>query len=63
MDNDRGGSSRDDGDEREQRLKMKEERGEALKNDDVDMMIILRIMMRITDVVIKEEIRQRLILK
>lgn len=63
MDNDRRGSGRNNGHEHEQQLNMKEEHGEALNNDDVDMKIILKIMMRITDALIKEEIRQRSILK
>lgn len=58
-----GGSGRDDGDEDEQQLERKEAHREALNNDDVDMKIILKIMMRITDPLIKEEIRQRSILK
>lgn len=63
MDNHLGGSGRDDGDEHEKQLVMKEEQQEALNDDDVHMKIILKIMMRITDALIKEEIRQRLILK
>lgn len=62
MDNDHRGSGRNNGDEHEQQLNM-EEHGEALNNDDVHMKIILKIMMRITDALIKEEIRQRSILK
>lgn len=42
---------------------MEEEQGEALNNDDVDMKIILKIMMRITDALIKEKIMQRSIPK
>lgn len=53
----------DDGDEHEQQPKMKEEQGKALNTDDVDMKTILKIMMRITDALIKEEIAQRSILK
>lgn len=56
-------TGRDDGDEHEQQLKMEEEQGEALNNDDVDMKIILKIMMRITDALIKEKIMQRSIPK
>ncbi len=63
MDNYLGGSGGDDGDEHEKQLTMKEEQREASYDDDRDMKIILKIMMRITDALIKEEIRQRLILK
>ncbi|KAM7382536.1 hypothetical protein PAMP_002263 [Pampus punctatissimus] len=55
-------SSRDDGDEHEQELERKKAHSKALNNDDVDMKIILKITMRITDPLIKEEIRQRSIL-
>lgn len=41
---------------------MKAAQQEAWNNDDVDMKTILKIMMRITDALIKEEIRQRSIL-
>lgn len=65
MDNNRGGSSGTDdgeGDDRERQLKMKAARREAWNDDDVDVRTILKIMMRITDALIKEEIRQRSIL-
>lgn len=62
MDNNRGGSGGTDdggGDDREQQLKMRTARREAWNNHDVDMKTILKIMTRITDALIKEEIRQR----
>lgn len=53
----------ENGDEQEQQLERKEVHKEALNNDDVVMKIILKIMMRITDPLIKEEIKQRSIPK
>ena len=58
MDKDHGGSGRDDGGEHEE-----QEHRQALNNGCGYADYIKKIMMRITDALIKEEIRQRSILK
>lgn len=50
-------------DEHEHQLERKEEHEEALDNDDVDMMILKIMIMMTTDPLIKDKIRQRLILQ